>query len=78
VGEPLRCFVPGAIAAEPGVLTIEQCVTLLLLEDESAQGDGDMRPIKRGGVLVGYIHIMDMESIDIAESWAMKRFGRGP
>jgi hypothetical protein len=76
VGEPLRCFVPGAIVAEPGTLTIEQCLMLLLADGECAQGDGDVRPIRRGGELVGYLHITDAELIDTANPAAMAAFSR--
>jgi hypothetical protein len=66
VGESLRCYVHAAIAAEPGLLTVEQCVMVLLAEGESAQGDGDVRPIEHHGRMVGCIQILDAEPIEAA------------
>ncbi len=43
---------------------IEQCVLVLLADGETAGGDGDTRPIVRGGRLVGYIDITDAEPVE--------------
>ena len=54
---PLRAYVDGAIVAEPGLRTVEQCISSLLRESEGCEGDSDTRPIRRRGQLVGYIEI---------------------
>jgi hypothetical protein len=61
VGEPLRCFLPGAIVAEPGLRTLEQCITILLIDGECAEGNSDKRVIKHEGKLSGYIHITEVD-----------------
>jgi len=52
--------------AEPGLLTLEQCLAVLLIDGESADGTSDKRPIKCNGRLVGYIYIEDAERFEAA------------
>ena len=53
----LRAFVEGAIVAEPGLRTVDQCVASLLGEGEECEGVTDKRPIRKDGKLIGYIDI---------------------
>jgi hypothetical protein len=55
--EPLRCFMPHAIVAQPGVLTVEQCVASLVRDGEVCSGREAIRPIFLDNVLVGYIEV---------------------
>lgn len=57
VAPPLRCFVEGAIIAEPGLRTVGQCIADLLAEGETCIGTADKRPVMKDGRLVGYIDI---------------------
>lgn len=56
-GEPLRCLMPHAIVAEPGALTVEQCVLLFLRHSEQVTGEEDTRVIVSGERVVGHIEI---------------------
>jgi hypothetical protein len=47
--EPMRCFLPHAIVAEPGLRTIDQCINGLLQEGEAFIGDGDHRLVVLDG-----------------------------
>jgi hypothetical protein len=60
---PARCYDAATIAAIPGVRTIEECVRVLLEEDESIVGGLDQSriPIKRGNAVVGYFEIQRMQ-----------------
>jgi len=60
VRKPLRCIFPGAIAAEPGIRTIEQCIAMLLIDGESAEGDSDRRVVTQAGKVVGYIDLSEV------------------
>jgi hypothetical protein len=57
VAPPLRCFVEGALVAEPGLRTVGQCVIELVAPDETCLGTADKRPVMKDGKLVGYIDI---------------------
>jgi hypothetical protein len=57
VAAPVRCFVAGAIVAEPGVRTVEQCIADLITGDEEVVGGSEKQLILRAGVFVGYIEI---------------------
>ena len=57
VSPPLKCFVEGAIIAEPGMRTVGQCIASLLQAGEGCEGTGDVRPVRRDGHVVGHIHI---------------------
>lgn len=55
---PVRCFVEGAVVAEPGLRTVGQCISSLLRDGEQCDDDkSNQRPIKKDGRLVGYIDI---------------------
>jgi hypothetical protein len=60
VEPPRACFDPGTIIAQPGRMTIEECVAMLVREDERCLGASGKRPIKRGAELVGYIDISEV------------------
>jgi len=55
--EPMKCFIEGAIIAEPGFRTVEQCVAELIEPGEVCIGHSDRRPIMKDGKLVGYVAI---------------------
>lgn len=57
VSNSLRCFIEGAIVAEPGFRTVEQCIAELVAEDETVVGRSDNRPIMKDGQLIGYIEV---------------------
>jgi hypothetical protein len=78
-GEPLRCYLANAIVAEPGLLTLEQCLRILLVDGECAEGDSDKRPIRCNGQLVGYIDIADVEPFETASRRSVfSDMGTGP
>ena len=54
---PTRSHVEGAIVSEPGLRSVEQCVSALLAQDETCEGSSNKRPIYRAGTLVGHIEI---------------------
>jgi hypothetical protein len=59
IGEPRQCYGMTAIAAVPGMRTVEEWVHVLLAEDEMIVG-GFEQPriaIKRGEVVVGYFEV---------------------
>jgi hypothetical protein len=60
VAPPRDCFDPDTIAAQPGRMTVEECVAMLIAQDERCIGESNKRPIKRGAKLVGYIEISEV------------------
>jgi hypothetical protein len=60
VAPPRACFDPGTIIAKPGHMTVEECVAMLVAQDERCLGASNKRPIKRGAELVGYIDITEV------------------
>jgi hypothetical protein len=60
VEPPRACFDPGTIIAQPGRMTIEECVAMLVNQDECCLGASNKRPIRRGAELVGYIDITEV------------------
>ena len=60
--EPPRvCFDPDTIIARPWSTTVDECVAMLVSEDERCIGASNRRPIKRGVELVGYIDITEVD-----------------
>ena len=59
VGKPKLCVDPMEMFACPGLPTVEQCVQLLLGDDEIYLGMSDKRRIMRGPRVVGYICIVE-------------------
>ena len=59
VKQPIPCYERASIAAVPGMRTVEECVNLLLDEDEQIVGDLDewTIAIQRAGTVVGYLEI---------------------
>lgn len=57
LGEPLRCFLPHAIVAEPGLRSVDQCVQLLVEKGETCVGDEEHRLIMNHGTVVGHIDV---------------------
>lgn len=54
---PARSHVEGAIVSEPGLRSVEQCVSALLAHGETCEGNSSKRAIFKAGTLVGYIEI---------------------
>lgn len=63
-GEALRCFLPHAIVAEPGLRSIDQCVSMLLGEGETCAGGDQDQVILRNGQVVGHICITREKPVD--------------
>jgi hypothetical protein len=57
VSPPLKCFIEGAIAAEPGHRTVGQCIASLLDDGESCPSEGLIRFVHKDRQVVGSIHI---------------------
>jgi hypothetical protein len=71
---PTRSHVEGAIVPEPGLRSVEQCVSALLIHGETCEGTSGKRPIFKAGTLVGYIEIeltsqLDTTSLDSTRSF---------
>ena len=58
MGEPLLCVDGLDMFFRPGMPTVEQCVQLLLADDEICLGMTDKRRIMQGARLVGYVRIV--------------------
>lgn len=59
VSEPLFCIDAVDMFFRPGMPTVEQCVRLLLTQDEICLGVSERRAIMQGPRVVGYIRIVD-------------------
>jgi hypothetical protein len=59
VGEPLSCIDARDLPYLPSIPTIEECVHMLLGDDEICLGRTDKREIRLGARVVGYIRIVD-------------------
>ena len=59
VGEPLFCIDAIDMFFRPGMPTVEQCVRLLLAQDEICLGTSEKRAIMQGPRVVGYVRIID-------------------
>ena len=59
VQPPIPCYDRTSVVAVPGIRTVEECVNLLLDEDEQIVGDLDewVIAIQREGTVVGYLEI---------------------
>jgi hypothetical protein len=59
VKPPIHCYDETSIVAVPGLRTVEQCVRILLAEDEQIVGglNRGIVPIQREGTVVGYLEI---------------------
>jgi hypothetical protein len=49
-------------------MTIEECVAMLVSQDECCLGASNKRPIKRGAELVGYIDITEVSPCEASSS----------
>jgi len=59
VSDCLPCIDASEIFFNPDAATIEECVHMLLNDDEICLGASAMRAIMRGPRVVGYIRIVD-------------------
>jgi len=59
VSEALFCVDPIDMFYRPGMPTVEQCVQLLVADDEICLGISDRRTIMQGPRPVGYIRIVE-------------------
>jgi hypothetical protein len=59
VSEPLPCIEASELVYRPEAPTVEECVHMLLADDEICLGASDKREIKQGIWVVGYIRIVD-------------------
>ena len=59
VSDPLSCIDPSQLIYRPDAPTIEECVHMLLADDEICLGSSDKRQIWQGARVVGYIRIVD-------------------
>ena len=59
VSEVLPCVEPSEIFYRPAAATVEECVQMLIEDDEICLGSSEKREIKQGARVVGYIRIVD-------------------
>jgi hypothetical protein len=59
VSELLPCINVSELIHRPDAPTVEECVHMLLADDEICLGRSDKREIRQGARVVGYIHIVD-------------------
>ena len=59
VSDPLPCIHASELVHHPTAPTIEECVHMLLADDEICFGSSEKREIRRGPRVVGYIRIVD-------------------
>jgi hypothetical protein len=59
VGAPLLCIDAVEMFFRPGMPTVEQCVRLLLTDEEICLGVSERRAIMLGARVVGYIRIVE-------------------
>ena len=60
VGEPLSCIELSEMFYRAAGPTVEECVHMLLADDEICLGRSDKRQIMRGARVIGYIRIVDV------------------
>jgi hypothetical protein len=60
VSEALACVDAGDLAYLPTAITVEEGVHMLLGHDEICLGRDDLREIRQGARIVGYIRIIDL------------------
>jgi len=59
VSELLPCISVSELVYRPDAPTVEECVHMLLGDDEICFGTADKREIRQGARVVGYIRIVD-------------------
>jgi hypothetical protein len=59
VSELLSCINVSELVHRPDAATVEECVHMLLADDEICLGRSDKREIRQGARIVGYIFIVD-------------------
>jgi hypothetical protein len=59
VSDSLPCIDASEIFFRPDAATVEECVHMLLEDDEICLGASERRAIMRGAKVVGYIRIID-------------------
>lgn len=62
VGMPRFCLSERPIVREPGVLTIEEHLALMLDKGETTEGSETQRTVKRGESVIGFIEIVDADA----------------
>jgi hypothetical protein len=60
VSDPLPCIDVSELPYRPESPTVEECVHMLLANDEICLGFSERREIRKGLKLVGYIRIVDL------------------
>lgn len=60
VSDPLPCVDASELYYRPSASTVLECVQRLLSADEICLGSSDMREIRRGPKLVGFVQIVDL------------------
>jgi hypothetical protein len=59
VSDPLPCIDVSELFYRPESATVEECVHMLLADDEICLGNSEKREILQGARVVGYIRIVD-------------------
>jgi hypothetical protein len=59
VSECLTCIEARDLIYRPEAPTVEECVHMLLADDEICLGASDKREIRRGARVIGYIRIVE-------------------
>jgi hypothetical protein len=59
MSELLSCINVSELVHRPDAPTVEECVHMLLQDDEICLGRSDKREIRQGARIVGYIFIVD-------------------
>ena len=61
VSDPLPCIEASELIHRPAAPTVEECVHMLLADDEICLGASEKREIMQGPRVVGYIRIVDAD-----------------
>jgi hypothetical protein len=61
VSDPLACIDASDIFFRPSEPTVEECVHMLLADDEICLGNSEKREIRQGVRVVGYIRIVEID-----------------
>jgi hypothetical protein len=59
VSEPLPCIEASEMFYRPATHTVNECVQMLLTNDEICLGASEKRSVMQGARVVGYIRIVD-------------------
>jgi hypothetical protein len=59
VGEPLPCIDASEIFFRPEAHTVNECVQMLLTDDEICLGLAEKRSVMQGPRVVGFIRVVD-------------------